>query len=78
MEEVLVSNPKVAAARLKFLSDLLLERFNDARTEALQQLIADAPNWGFTANNAVTGNPRITRQAQASARAKLAAPSQQK
>lgn len=78
LEEVLVSNPRVASARLKFMSNMLLEAFNQARNEALEKLKADIPSWGFTANNAVTGNPKITRQAQASAQAKLAAPSQQK
>jgi len=78
LEEVLVSNPGVAAARLKFLSSMILNAFNESRNEALQQLTADIPSWGFTANNAVTGNPKITKQAQASAQTKLAAPSQQK
>jgi hypothetical protein len=57
---------------------MILNLFNEWRNEALQQLIADIPSWGFTANNAVTGNPKITKQAQASAQTKLAAPSQQK
>ena len=78
LEQVLISNPAVATARLKFLSNMILNAFNEARDEALRQLKADIPSWGFTGDNAVTGNPKITKQAQASAQAKLAAPSQQK
>lgn len=78
LEQVLVSNPRVAGARLKFMSDMLLNMFKASREEALRKLTADLPSWGFTAGGAVTGNPQLTKQAQASARAKLAAPSQQK
>lgn len=78
LEEVLVSNPGVASARLKFMSDMILNAFNEYRNEALQQLIAAKAEFATTSKGAVTGNPNITRQAQASARAKLATPSQQK
>jgi hypothetical protein len=78
LEQVLVSNPRVATARLKFMADMLLNTYRESRDEALNKLIADLPSWGFTGGGAVTGNPQLTKQAQASARAKLAAPSQQK